>query len=95
LIKGVNRQIIEIHDTGSSIFDKALLFVNCNSDISESKIKKEAKRILKNYDIYGIPDLKDYSKERRKIRLRNKIILSISVIAILISAIIVILSLFS
>jgi len=28
VLKGINKQVLEIHDTGSEYFEKALLFVN-------------------------------------------------------------------
>ena len=28
MLKGINKQVLEIHDTGSEYFEKALLFVN-------------------------------------------------------------------
>ncbi|MBQ9106260.1 MAG: hypothetical protein IJY56_00050 [Clostridia bacterium] len=50
MIKGVNRQIIEVRETDSRYFERALLFVDptCRNEAEES-LKKEADRILSQY----------------------------------------------
>jgi len=50
MIKGVNRQIIEVRETDSRYFERALLFVDptCRKETEES-LKKEADRILSQY----------------------------------------------
>lgn len=51
MIKGVNKRIIEVRETDSRVFDSALLFVSpayCGSD--ESKLKKEADRVLSVFE---------------------------------------------
>ena len=49
MLRGVNKQIIEINDIGSEYFEKALLFVKADSKITNSKLEKEAQRIMSNY----------------------------------------------
>ncbi len=46
MLRGVNKQIIEISDTGSECFEKALFFVKVNSRESNEKLEAEAKRIV-------------------------------------------------
>ena len=47
MIKGVNRQFIEVCDTGSKYFERALLVVKPEFAISShEKLKSEAKRML-------------------------------------------------
>ena len=41
MVKGVNRQVLEIHDTETEYFEKALLFVKPEySTLSESSLKE-------------------------------------------------------
>jgi hypothetical protein len=43
MVKGVNRQVLEIHETGCEYFEKALFFVKPEfSGESESKLKSKA-----------------------------------------------------
>lgn len=57
MIKGVNRQVLEIHDTGNKYFEKALLFVNPEySTLSESRLKAAAQKAFGMCD--KIPDCK-------------------------------------
>ena len=43
MVKGVNRQVLEIHETGSEYFEKALFFVRPEfSTENEGKLKSKA-----------------------------------------------------
>ena len=43
MIKGVNKQVVEVVDTGSDYFERALFFVDPKYyGISESKLKEKA-----------------------------------------------------
>ena len=54
MIKGVNRQVLEIHDTGNQYFEKALLFVKPEySTLSESRLRDAAQKAFGICD--GIP----------------------------------------
>lgn len=67
MVKGVNRQIIEINDTGNRYFEKVLLFVAPGkSDLSESKLKSEAEEFLFKLS----PELK--KSEGLRQRVKNK-----------------------
>lgn len=49
MIKGVNRQIIEISDTGSPYFERALLVVQSNMSAAEQQnLHQAAADLLKN-----------------------------------------------
>jgi hypothetical protein len=47
MVKGVNRQIIEINDTGSRYFERVLLFVSPEgAELSSKELGSEAKEYL-------------------------------------------------
>ncbi len=47
MVKGVNRQIIEINDTSNRYFERVLLFVSPEgSEISSRELNREAKEFL-------------------------------------------------
>ena len=49
MIKGVNRQVVEVNDTGSDYFEKIMFFVKPEYiSVSESKIRESAGRIAGN-----------------------------------------------
>ena len=52
MVKGVNKNIIEVHDLQSEYFDKAILFVKPEYALFDSeKLFKEAKRYVNNADL--------------------------------------------
>lgn len=54
MVKGVNKTIIEINETGNVMFDRVLLFVNpCKASSDSAKLKKEALDYIKSLS----PDL--------------------------------------
>lgn len=49
MVKGVNRQVLEIHETGCEYFEKALFFVRPEySAEKESKLKGSAMKSIRN-----------------------------------------------
>lgn len=49
MVKGVNRQVLEIHETGCDYFEKALFFVRPEfSQESDSKLKSKALNSIHN-----------------------------------------------
>ena len=51
LIKGVNKQVIEINDTGNQYYDHAILFLRPEyADAQREVLEKEAKKLLKKID---------------------------------------------
>ncbi len=60
LVKGVNKKVIEINNTGNEIFEKVVLYIKPQySLLSNKELKREAKVILRNYSI----DEFDYKRE--------------------------------
>ena len=48
MIKGVNRQIIEVMDTGNPYFERALLVVRPGyTDTEPTRLREEAQRMLR------------------------------------------------
>lgn len=65
MVKGVNRQVLEIHETGCEYFEKALFFVRPEySAESEGKLKGKALKSIQNSA--GVPKTR---KQRVKSRL--------------------------
>lgn len=57
MIKGVNRQVLEIHDTGIDCFEKALFFVKPEySTLSENKLRDRAFQVFSGRA--GVPKTK-------------------------------------
>lgn len=46
MLKGVNKQVIEVVDTGSKYFERALLIVNPKNSTNQSLIYSEAARLF-------------------------------------------------
>jgi len=47
MIRGVNRQIIEINDTGNKYFERAMLFVRADyADLPTARLRGEADRMI-------------------------------------------------
>lgn len=68
MIKGVNRQIIEITETGNPYFERALLIVRPGfSDVPDERIREEAHRLVQAAG--------GYSGLRRNRRKRRKLVL--------------------
>lgn len=52
MVKGVNKKVIEINDTGNEVFEKVVLYIKPQySVLSNKELKREAKVILKNYSM--------------------------------------------
>ena len=49
MLRGVNKRIIEINDTGSEFFEKAFFIVKNDNDLSETTLENEANRIMLTY----------------------------------------------
>lgn len=61
MVKGTNRTVIEINDTGSNMFEKVIFFVTPEyGKMSGSKLKAEAQKLIDKY----YPDLADSAKIR-------------------------------
>lgn len=52
LVKGVNKNVIELGDTGNQYYDKAILFLKPEyADVQHDVLEKEAKKLLKQVGI--------------------------------------------
>lgn len=52
MIKGVNRQIVEVNDTGSPYFDKIFFVLSVNAEAkSGTELNCEMRRLLETYDM--------------------------------------------
>ena len=49
MIRGISKRIIEINDTGSELFEKAVLFLRCPDDYDEDRLRSEANKIMNVY----------------------------------------------
>ena len=54
MVKGVNRQVLEIHETGSEYFEKALFFVRPEFS-TENEGKLRSKAILSVQSVSTVP----------------------------------------
>ncbi len=54
MVKGVSKSVIEISETGNRYFSKVILYVSPEfSSASEQKLKKEASRLIEEFDLTG------------------------------------------
>ena len=73
MVKGVNRQVLEIHETGCDYFEKALFFVRPEfSGESDSKLKSKALNSIHNST--GIP-------KTRKQKIKSKVFFVVELLA--------------
>ena len=50
IVKGTNRTVIEINDTGNKMFEKIILFVSAEyGNVSNRRLKSESEKILSQY----------------------------------------------
>ena len=78
MIRGVNKRIIEINDTGSEYFEKALFFVKNDEYTSSAQHEKEAKRMM---DTYFNGETSNFGFLRQRARNRKRSIFWGSVVA--------------
>ncbi len=46
MVRGINKRVIEINETGNPYFDKAVLYMNERNPKAEGEMEEEAKRYL-------------------------------------------------
>ena len=89
MVKGVNKNVIEINDTGSDIFERIVFYVSPKfSTINQKRILKESEKFTVNYRENNKNTLRARCI-RRKRRFLCLLILSVLAIAATITAIIV------
>lgn len=72
MIKGVNKQVLEICETQNGFFEKAIFFVKPEySGMGEGRLKESAKKEIENA---GKPPVRNYRYKNDKIK--NTIILT-------------------
>ncbi len=49
MIRGISKRIIEVNDTGSDIFERAVFFVKSDCNFDDIRLKNEAKEIIDTY----------------------------------------------
>ena len=49
MIRGISKRIIEVNDTGSDIFERAVFFVKSDCNFDDNRLKNEAKEIIDTY----------------------------------------------
>lgn len=49
MIRGISKKIIEVNDTGSEMFEKALFFVKSDCKYDDKRLGTEAKQIIGSY----------------------------------------------
>ena len=66
MLKGVNKQIIEINDTGSDYFEKVLFFVKpAYQSVAQNKLETGAKSYMEELLATGI-DRRGYLRKRQQ-----------------------------
>lgn len=82
MVKGVNKNIIEINNTGNKYFERVILFISSDySFVSTQKLEAEADNYLLSLDKKNIPKYSIRSKHLK--RQRTKLLLiSIGLIAL-------------
>ena len=92
MLRGVNRRIIEVNDTGSDYFEKALFFVKGNTAITPDSLEKEAQKVMEAYLNCGTESKRQgylrYTDLRRK--MRRMAIFLLSAVVVLVAGIIII-----
>ncbi len=83
MVKGVNKTIIEINETGNKVFDRVLLFVNPDKAYSDSvALKKEALDYIKGLS----PDFNTgFLRQRIKKRKQKRLLIGLLAAFVLIS----------
>ena len=71
MVKGTNRTVIEINDTGNNMFEKVLLFVTPEyGNLNAKQLKNEAQKLIKKYcpEMADTARIRDIYRKRRLIR---------------------------
>lgn len=71
MVKGVNKTVIEINDTGSQMFERVVLFVSPQyGNISTKRLNCEARSLIRKFDsdYSTTPSVRERFKQRRRLR---------------------------
>ncbi len=92
MVKGVNKHIIEINDTGNKYFEKALLFITPGKkDFPEEILHAKAKEYLIEITHNANTDLNLRERIRKK-RAKKKALIASAVIITITAAVVLILN---
>jgi len=85
MLRGVNKQIIEVNNTGNRYFDKALLFINPQyADISRHKLDIEANKYIESLENVAANSSVGYlKKSTKKGIIRTSLVFSISIVLLI------------
>ena len=87
MVKGVNKQIIEINDTGSKYFERVLLFVSPGrSDLSHEKLTAEAKEYLLKLSPESSSSKSLRQRHKSSLKKRRIAIAAVSIVALTLAA---------
>ena len=91
MVKGVNRQIIEINDTGSRYFERVLLFVSPEGvELSSKELGSEAREYLLH--LTPTPQKNTLRSRIKKRKVRRRIILASALAAVGLSVLLIVLN---
>ena len=66
MIKGINRQIIEVAETGNLYFERALLFVRPGTDdVENNRLKTEARKMMEK--LSKPPKTKGFQRDTKRL----------------------------
>lgn len=71
MVKGVNKTVIEINDTGSQMFERVVLFVSPQyGNISTKRLNCEARSLIRKFDsdYATTPSVRERFRQRRRVR---------------------------
>ncbi len=86
MVKGVNKSIIEINDTGNDVFEKIVLYVRPQySMLNNKELNREAKIIMQNYsfDEYDLDYKENKLSNKKFLFVLSGVMLLIAVTAVL------------
>ena len=70
MVKGVNKTVIEINDTGSQMFERVVLFVSPQyGNISTKRLNCEARSLIRKFDsdYATTPSVRERFRQRRRV----------------------------
>ncbi len=87
MVKGVNKTIIEITNTGNKLFNRVILFVSPEYvDKSDKKLTDEAQALIKRLEAMGSESLRQAVKREKK-RKRKIVLFSLTGALLLVTAV--------
>ena len=90
MVKGVNRQRIEINDTGNRHFERVLLFVSAgSSDLTDSQLQAKAEEYLRKIspEFKNTPTLREHCKRKNG---RKRLLIALGSVLLAVAAAVVV-----